>query len=186
MEHQELQPSANKHYEYARLLFMELEDLIRFGDSKAQLTLGVNAILLGASASIAKSSLIVLIEPTSTTLMIITGLLVAGLLLSMLLSILFALNAAQPTKSILRRWREPRRGGNLFFHGYIQSLDPDEFISTFKEQTDSSALDAILIQVHAKSRIAHRKFNNNRHSMKFLYLAFLFWVTTQVLLAFQA
>ena len=118
--------------------------------------------------------------------MLVTGLLVAGLLLSMLLSILFALNAAQPTKSIIPSLRESRNGGNLFFHGYIQSLDPDEFVSTFKEQTDSSALDAILLQVHAKSQIARRKFDNNRHSMKFLYLAFLFWVIIQVLLTFQA
>ena len=175
-----------KATEFAQALFEHIEGQIHFGDTKAQLTIGVNAVLMGSFAVLSKSLILALFSPLSSGLERVIAIVTILLFISISTSVLFALNAAQPVMDMMRRKSEKKAKQNLFFFGSIQALPPEEFIGQFSKQTLASANEAMLAQVHAKARIAQRKFNNTRRSIMFLYLSLFLWVTIQVLLAFQA
>ena len=93
---------------FAQALFEHIEGQIHFGDTKAQLTIGVNAVLMGSFAALSKGLVLALFDPLSSGAEHATAIVTVLLFVSILASVLFALNAAQPIMGMMRRKTEAR------------------------------------------------------------------------------
>ncbi|MEW6030221.1 MAG: Pycsar system effector family protein [Chloroflexota bacterium] len=175
-----------KLIDLARMTFEHFESQLHFGDTKAQLTLGVNAVLIGSLASFGKEAFSALLDPASSFVEKAIGVLAVPLFVSILLSVMFSLLAAQPNLRPPLRKPESPQEDNLYFFGSVQGFSPSDYDRRFSAQSGAQARAAILEQVHAKARIAERKFTNTRRGLYFLYLSFLLWAVMQALSFFIA
>jgi hypothetical protein len=171
----------DKSLELACMVFEHFEGQLRFGDTKAQLTLGVNAVLIGSLASFGKEAFSVLLDPSASSLEKAVGVLAVALFVSILLSVMFSLLAAQPILRPPSRKPEAPQNGNPYFFGSVQGLSPSDYVRRFGAQSAEQARAAILEQAQAKARIAERKFANTRRGLYFLYLSFFLWAIMQAL-----
>lgn len=161
----------------ATQLFEHVQGQINFADTKAQLTLAADALLAAVVAPQGRSLLGGLLDGSAPPLTRIAALLGLLMFASVLLSVYFALVVARPMLRV---------GGarpSLFYFGTIVQHSEEEFIKAFVSQSSEDVRLALLAQVHARAKIAWRKFTAIQRSLDFLVAALVLWTVAQVLLA---
>lgn len=171
------QPVAEAGVDFSYLLYMlssNLDEQIRLADSKANLVLGANAILLtvtelkqGALRSLVTGA----ISPTLDNAMLLFSL---GTLAALLVSVVYAVRTSIPNLGAGTSVQ------NLFFFDHIQQLPAREFVERFMAQNGQDIKRHVLEQVHARSRIASVKFRRLRISMIALLAGAGCWVLSQL------
>jgi len=176
-EHLQQKASFDEVLELAKMLFEHIESQINRADTKAQLTLAADALLMSALTLSGKGasfkSLIAMVSIVEK-LVAFLGLL---MFISLIISMYFALSVvARPTLRIPRQHRRV-----LFFFRHIAELTEDKFIEQFSNQTLDEIRESILSEVYGKALVANRKFVGVRNSINFLILALVLWVAMQAL-----
>lgn len=165
------------HLDVTRLFYMlnlNLDTNIGLANTKAQLILGANVLLVGA-ISLDSGFIRNAVSASSTgETSILKALIIVALLISMLTSIFFALWTARA------RMVSPTDQYNLFFFGHIGMMHEKEYISRFMDMNLMDIKETILSQIHAKARILRLKFRYTNYSMGFLFLALVLWGTHNI------
>lgn len=163
--------------DFTRILNMqstEMDNSIRHADLKAQLILGVDAILLATIEIFPFDTIDPLFSNgasvISRMIVIMELVVVLGLAISLVTALL----------TILPRFNPAKNGNNLFFFGDITRFSEPDYIQTYMDTPEDHIKMAILAQIHAKSFIATKKFWRVRYSLLALLIAVLAWALVAV------
>ncbi|MCA9889633.1 MAG: hypothetical protein KC546_14740 [Anaerolineae bacterium] len=163
--------------DYTRILNLqsaEMDNSIRHADLKAQLILGVDAILLATIEIFPFDSIDPLFSNgasiISRLIVLLELIVVMGLAISLVTALLTILPRFNPAKSVT----------NLFFFGDITRMSQAEYISTYMDTPEDDIKIAILAQIHAKSFIVTKKFWRVRYSLLALLIAVMAWALVAV------
>lgn len=165
--------------DYSRMFYMLYESLdtqIRLAESKANLVLGANAILIATSA-LDRGAVRNVLSQGGAELERLSVALSLLMLFGLIVSVFFALRTSFPTL------RQPERADDPFFFLHIKQRTQSSFAQAFMELNGYQIKESVLAQIHAKSFIITRKFRFLRLSMLALFFALLMWIGSQVALA---
>lgn len=173
--------------DFTRLLamaFVSLDTQIAIADTKSQIIIGANTILI-ASLGLNQDAIIGMLTGDTSTLGQQLG---AGLMLIMavilMASVYYALAGSRPNL------RQPQpgttvpaaSGGNLFFFGHVASMTQTDFEAAFLDQTMEEVKQDVAAQIHAKSVIVTRKYRMINISLRLLFLALFVWLFSRMVL----
>jgi len=172
---------SNTPIDFTRLFYMlsqEMDHLIRHADTKAQLILGVDAVLIASSAQLAPGMAAAILDPNGSW--IVRGAFALSVLMLVLLlgSIFYALFTVVP------RVRKSHIGDNLYFFGSIAHMTEEDYTHRFLNMSMDQLKKTVIAQIHAKANIVQRKFYGVRLSVNFLFFAVMCWVLVRVMMAF--
>lgn len=162
----------------ATLLFTDTEAQIGLADTKAQLTLAADALLVAAVAPMAKGIARTLTDGGTPVVTRLAAVLAITTFCALLISFYFALVAVRP------RLKAPDHPSLLFFRQIVR-LPESAFIDRFLAQSQEQIHRALLSEVYIMARIASRKFAGVRWSVAFLLFALVLWAGVEALLAFS-
>jgi hypothetical protein len=167
-------------FAYVLMLYNNLDVQVQIADNKAHLVMAANTILLTGLA-LNREGLQTAFQDFGDPL----SLLALGATLLMLLmifgSLYFALMVARPRLIGISKATDTPR--NLFFFGDVQSLGRDDFVEQFMHQDMTTIKRQVLQQIHNRSRVVMRKYEDSRRSINYLVGAIVFWVLAQMLMA---
>jgi hypothetical protein len=166
--------------DFSRILYMlyaNLDNLDRQSDTKAQIFLGVNALLLATVANVAPGFGQNLISPDASIFGRVGTALVVGMIVVLVISIYFALTTTVP-----RLVHSTEH--NLLFFGTIASKTQDEYLREFRAMSLETVKTDVLRQIHVRARIVQSKFRTVNRSGVFLLAGVLLWGLSRLVLAF--
>jgi hypothetical protein len=176
----EAQTVENTAIDFTRLFFMLYQGLdtqIALADTKAQLIMTANAILI-ASIAFSRGTFANVLNGVASPVDMITTATTLLMALFLVASVYFALLATRP------RIVPPAVGtANLFFFGHIAHMDIDSYTDQFMGMSMQDIKRDVLAQIHAKSAIVERKFRSVRFSLLCLFAGLLLWILTRLILA---
>lgn len=152
------------------LLFDHVEGQIARADTKAELLLAANAILLAITLTMLKGAATTLSSNASAQSPDIIALFGAAFGLGSFAALLLAFFTAL---LIVRPRLKAPDNARLMFFGHIATLSEGGFADEFSVQTSAQAQRAVLDEVHAKAIIAKAKYTGVSISVAFLMLALL-------------
>ena len=158
--------------DFTRLLYMqnlEIDQMILNADQKAQVILGINAILI---ATLTNSSIEAFREQLTNVMGVgdvVHLVLQISTLVMLLLSIFYALWTVMP------RYRPATRNGNPYFFGHIIQMSEADYVERYLDMSLDEVKESIMSQIHAKSFVIATKFRKVRLSMVFLALGIITW-----------
>ena len=163
--------------DFTRMLymsFMGLDTQISIADTKAQLIMTANTILI-ASMVIAPGSLGALLSGQQLTLRdSVVTLLLLGMGASLVYSIYNALRSSGPRMTASRR-------PNLFFFGHVAAMTEEDFEEKFMDMNMLDVKSGVLRQIYAKSVIVQRKYQHIHRAIRFLFLALGLWLIARII-----
>jgi hypothetical protein len=163
------------------MLYMDMDGLIRQADTKAQIFLGVNAILAATIANVPTGLGTATFTPPvgvgASALSQIGFIMLLGVVLMLVLSVFFAL------ATIIPRRVEPTHQ-SLYFYGTAARMDANAYIQAFKESELEDLKSTILGQIHSRAQIVAAKFTTVNLSGRFLLFGVLLWGASRLALAF--
>jgi len=162
----------------AKVMFDHMQGQINFADTKAQLTLAADALLAATIAPYGKGIALSLLDAGAPPLSRILALVTAAMIITLMLSVYFALSSARPVMRLKSAMP------SLFFFGDIVAQSESAFIQNFTTKVSGELQREMLAQVYAKATIAKHKFAAIRISLNFLVAALILWVAVQVMIAF--
>jgi Pycsar effector protein len=162
--------------ELAKLLYEHIEGQIARVDTKAQLVLAADTILVVILTSIDKSIVTGILNNTAPLINKLTSILIISMFIALIISIYYTLLVIKP--EFRSRQKRPSR---LYF-GSIAQLGEEEFVEKFLNQSSHDVVTSVLGQVYAKSQVAERKFIVIRNSLNFLFVALILWAVVQFIL----
>ncbi|MDL5055786.1 DUF5706 domain-containing protein [Oscillatoria laete-virens NRMC-F 0139] len=173
-------PNARTVYDtsldFTRLFYMafiSLDTQIGIADTKAQLIMAANTILVASIAFNPGAFTTVVFGDGGTLLARISLGLSLAMLIALVTSIFFALGSSRPNlRGSQRR--------NLFFFGHAAEMDEDDFLEQFMGMTMEEVKTAIIGQIHAKSIIVVNKYRQIRLSLVFLFTGLLLWIAARL------
>jgi hypothetical protein len=152
--------------EVAMSLFRHVEDQINRSDTKAQVVLAADAILLGWFG----------MQPPTTLPAMLAGHVAVGgqasVLCSVLVFVSLFLSVACGLAVIWPR-SSPSPDSSLVYFGAIARRNESDYVAAFLAQSQRDLAQGLLAGVHAKARVANHKFRWVRLSVAFLLLALL-------------
>jgi hypothetical protein len=160
------------------MLYLDVEQQITRADTKSQLILSTDAILLAILASstlVPQGSARVDAHPALVTAIVALNLLALALVLT---SVIMAMLAAFP-----RFGKEAQASERAsFFHPVQIATRPShEYVGEFLDLSLQDVKRDVMAQIHAKARIAQRKYRNVQRAMTFTVLAIILWAGLRVI-----
>ncbi len=174
---------ADNRIDFTRLLYllyMDLEQQIARADTKAQIILSANALLIAAVANLGFG-----LEEVSLDSITAGGALaMAAMVLTLaaaIVSVYSALRVAFPRLvSSGRRAPDQDEDISLFYSGHIAQLTDDAYVSRFLDLTLQDVKEQVMRGIHAKAGIVQRKFVDVQRSMIGIMAAVVFWALGQI------
>lgn len=155
------------------MAFISLDTQIGIADTKAQLIMAANTILVASIAFSPGTFSTVLLGDGGTLLQRISAGLSLAMLMALVTSIFFALGSSRPNLRGSRR-------RNLFFFGHVAEMDEDEYLAAFMGMTMDQVKAAVIGQIHAKSGIVANKYRQIRLSLVFLFAGLILWIAARL------
>lgn len=168
--------SEEKVQELSALIYSYLGGQITLADTKAQLILAADALLLASVATFNQGIVSQLFDPTTSLVTKLTTLLTFIIFGALVASIYYALRVARPTLPLSKK-------PNFFYFADVTRFKEADFRRMFTQQTEADVTDALLYEVWLLSLIAYRKFDRVRLSINWLIAAFVLWGIQQGLTA---
>jgi hypothetical protein len=166
--------------DFTRLLAMQWADVdntIRHADLKAQLLLGINALVLAGATSAPFLDMVTRFKANSPALVPFVDLIRLGALVFIVLSVFFAL------MTIFPRAKHSQSPYNTFYFGDIVSLREQDYVDRFMDMSLNGVKAAVLSQIYAKSFIITRKFHQVRLSLVMLAVGLTLWATMYLIIS---
>jgi len=156
--------------------YADLFSQIALADSKAQLIIGVNAIL--SAVLVPDIAAIGSLLQDGNVLGTLSALLIMITAVALAVSIFYSIRATIPN---VRRTQQP---DNLFFFGDIAQMREEEYLQQFFQLSPQQIKISYITQIHARAKIVKRKFALVRWGLIVLTVAFCFWVLAHVFESF--
>jgi hypothetical protein len=155
-------------------LFEHIEDQINHTDTKAQVVLAADAIILGW-LSTQKPNVVQAVFGSHAAaggrfLSVLVVLVFVGLFLSLACGLVVIWPRARATT-----------GATLVYFGAIARRREPEFVTAFMQQSQGEVTQTVLAGVHATARIAQQKFRWVSGSVAFLLGALVLWTVLEVI-----
>ena len=155
------------------MLYQQMDSQIILADSKAQLIITANAIII-ASITLDQGA-IRRILATGTSLPDRLGLgLPVAMIVCIMLSVFYALATTRPNLA------PPTQMLNLFFWGHIAQTPEAEYRDKFMNMSIDEVKLSVITQIHARSRVVARKFRHVQRSLDFLFISLMLYLLTYI------
>nr|MBN1229172.1 hypothetical protein [Anaerolineae bacterium] len=159
------------------MVYMDMENQISRADTKAQIILSANAILLAIFANTRRgfsfSSISVLAGKD-----ILAIIMTLVLLILLILSVYFAVSATFPRKGTHSTHI------SLAFSQHIASLSPEGYVDLFMNTSLQEMKRMVIHQIHAKAGVVTAKFRAVSRSIVFFMLAITLWAVSEIVISF--
>lgn len=155
------------------MLYQQMDSQIMLADSKAQLIITANAIIIASFTLDQGAIRRILAVGTSLTDRIGLGLSVA-MIVCIMLSVFYALATTRPNLS------PPAQVLNLFFWGHIAQVPEAEYREKFMNMSIDEVKLSVITQIHARSRVVARKFRRVQRSLDFLFISLVLYLLTYI------
>jgi len=153
-----------------RVTYRTQLNLIRIADNKANMIMGINAMIITIIIGILSSQMMFSSEVNSRDTLLMVP--VVLIMLTALLTAVFAIRAARPRliKSKNTNLAESPRGSYLFFEN-IWKMSGDEYMNKMEELINSSQdiYENMIIDIHNQAKVLHGKYQ----ALSIAYLIFL-------------
>ncbi len=160
------------------MLYIDMDSLIRQADTKAQIALGVDTVLLATTTPLIAGLGGRLLDVNAAFSQRVGALLSLLVIVTLLISVYFALATASPRIKITQNLFSP------FFFGSIAALDQSTFVQQFLGLSIQDVKISVLKEIHAKSQIVQAKFTAAQWSVRFLLVSVFLIGISRLLLAF--
>jgi hypothetical protein len=171
-------PSRQGKQTLFRVTYRTQINLIRIADNKANMIMGINAMIITILMGIISSRMIFTEESINGSLNLAIP--VVLIMLTSLFSALFAIRAAQPHLIMpkLNGSIENKKTSLLFFEN-IWELPTEEYISKMETLLDSSEdiYQHMIIDIHNQAKVLHRKYK----LLRIAYSIFMYGYVTSIL-----
>jgi hypothetical protein len=171
-------PSRQGKQTLFRVTYRTQINLIRIADNKANMIMGINAMIITILMGIISSRMIFTEESINGSLNLAIP--VVLIMLTSLFSALFAIRAAQPHLIMpkLNDSIENKKTSLLFFEN-IWELPTEEYISKMETLLDSSEdiYQHMIIDIHNQAKVLHRKYK----LLRIAYSIFMYGYVTSIL-----
>ena len=161
-----------------RVTYRTQINLIRIADNKANMILGINAMIISVLIGMIGSRMMFSDESINGNLLMIMP--VVLIMLTSLFTALFAIRAAQPhiIKPKEAKPEENKKMSLLFFEN-IWDLTTDDYINKMETLLDSSQdiYQNMIIDIHNQAKVLHRKYKLLRTA----YIIFMFGYIISIL-----
>ena len=161
-----------------RVTYRTQINLIRIADNKANMILGINAMIISVLIGMIGSRMMFSDESINGNLLMIMP--VVLIMLTSLFTALFAIRAAQPhiIKPKEAKLEENKKMSLLFFEN-IWDLTTDDYINKMENLLDSSQdiYQNMIIDIHNQAKVLHRKYKLLRTA----YIIFMFGYIISIL-----
>lgn len=155
------------------MLYQQMDSQIMLADSKAQLIITANAIIIASFTLDQGAIRRILAAGTSLTDRIGLGLSVA-MIVCIILSVFYALATTRPNLA------PPAQVLNLFFWGHIAQVPEAEYREKFMNMSIDEVKLSVITQIHARSRVVARKFRRVQRSLDFLFISLVLYLLTYI------
>ncbi len=142
-----------------RVTYRTQINLIRIADNKANMILGINAMIISVLIGMIGSRLIFSTENFNGNL--ITVIPIALIMLTSLFTVLFAIRAAQPNIIKPKKPNSDKiKKESLLFFENVWSMSTDEYINKMENLLNSpqNIYRNMIIDIHNQARVLHRKY----------------------------
>jgi hypothetical protein len=163
------------------MLYLSLDTQVLIADTKAQIIMGANAILLAAAAFNRGEALRVFTNSSATLSDQVGLVLTLLMLLALFVSVYYALITARPNLI-----PPPGANRNLFFFGHIAQMDEEAYVDAFLGMSMDDVKRTVIRQIYARSVVVERKYRNVRVSLTFLFLGLVCFVAARIILSVAA
>jgi len=183
MEDPTIHNSGKKHTRQGRQTLFRVTlrtqiNLIRIADNKANMIMGINAMIITILMGIISSRIIFSSESINGGLPLIVP--VVLIIITSLFTAIFAIRAAQPRLITHKEGdlNEYKKTSLLFFEN-IWDLSIEEYIHKMETLLDSSQeiYQHMIIDIHNQAKVLHRKYKLLRTA----YMIFMFGYTISIL-----
>jgi hypothetical protein len=155
------------------MLYQQMDSQIMLADSKAQLIITANAIIIASFTLDQGAIRRILAAGTSLPDRIGLGLSVA-MIVCIMLSVFYALATTRPNLA------PPSQVLNLFFWGHIAQVPEAEYREKFMNMSIDEVKLSVITQIHARSRVVARKFRRVQRSLDFLFISLVLYLLTYI------
>ncbi len=171
-------PSKQGRQTLFRVTYRTQINLIRIADNKANMIMGINAMIITILMGIISSKMIFSTESMNGGMILIVP--VVLIMVASLLTAIFAILAAMPRliKANKNDTQEPEKTSLLFFEN-IWDMKNEDYIREMETLLDSSPdiYQHMIIDIHNQARVLHRKYK----LLRVAYLIFMVGFITSVL-----
>lgn len=163
-----------------RVTYRTQINLIRIADTKANMILGINAMIISVLIGFISSSL--MFSPNDVVANIRLVIPVVTIMLTAVFSSVFAIRAVQPRLILSKKGdlsTEEQKRSLLFFEN-IYGLNLNEYLETMKQimETKTDLYENMIIDIFNQATVLHQKYAKLRTS----YVIFLFGFIGSILL----
>lgn len=161
-----------------RVTFRTQINLIRIADNKANMIMGINAMIITILMGVISSRMLFTPESVDGGPLLVIP--VVLIMLTSLLTAIFAIQAAQPRliRAMKTTMHEQEKTSLLFFEN-IWELTTEDYITKMETLLDSSQdiYQHMIIDIHNQARVLHRKYR----LLRIAYIIFMFGYIASVL-----
>ena len=154
-----------------RVTYRTQINLIRIADNKANMILGINAMIISVIFAITGSRMIFSTDSINGNLALIIPVIV--IMLTALFTALYAIRAAQPRLITPKEAKisENKKASILFFEN-IWNLTTEDYINKMEIMLNSSRdiYENMIIDIHNQAKVLHRKYR----LLRIAYIIFMF------------
>lgn len=155
-----------------RVSYQHQSKLIQIADYKANMNISICTMIISAIIAIIGYGVVSGKIPDFNSIMIIP---VAGIILSCLVSLIFAIQAARPKMLEIRETQDTERKSSLLFFGVIAGYSQHDYLEKMKGlmESDNSIYEHMTIDMHNQGVILKRKYDLLLYSYQVLMYGFI-------------
>ena len=153
-----------------RVTYRTQINLIRIADNKANMIMGINAMIITILMGIISSSMIFSSEGLDGDLFLIIPVIL--IMLTALFTAIYAIRAAKPRLIKLRQSKSDEQGKkSLLFFENIWNISAEDYIDKMETLLESpqEIYQNMIIDIHNQARVLHRKY----HLLRIAYIIFM-------------
>lgn len=173
-----LKSSSQGRQTLFRVTYRTQINLIRIADNKANMILGINAMIITVLVGIISSRMILTAETLNGNIEFVIP--VVLVILTSLITALFAIRSAKPRLMSNKKARTiAEEKKSLLFFGNVWSIPVQDYIHQMEELIESpqEMYQHMIIDIHNQSKVLHQKYELLRQA----YLIFMLGFTVSIL-----
>ncbi len=178
MEHKDKSPKYKKlstrgRQTLFRVTYRTEVNLIRIADNKANMIMGINAVIITVIMGIISSNLLFTSDSMEGNLLFVIP--VAMVIVTALLTTIYAVLSAKPRLLNLKRKKDGENvKQSLLFFENVWSLPPADYLDQMEDLLESprEIYQHMIIDIHNQSKVLHKKYDMIRKAYMIFMVGF--------------
>lgn len=165
-----------------RVTFRTQVNLIRIADNKANMIMGINAMIITVLMGIISTGMIFSTDSIDQNVSLIIPLVL--IILTSLLTAVYAIRVAKPRLMKTKNGTVNNNYSSLLFFENIWQLSTKEYINRMEEliQSPQDIYQTMMIDIHNQAKVLHRKYQLLRFAYIIFMVGFSISITTFLVL----